>query len=364
VRKAASCAAILTVLLWKQPPRPNMRRSAPSVILSLGFLCIGTPHSCTAQWTKDIECPPGSIYRDLRPDAGRQEFCERLLPGSLRVKDGPFRLWFSEGHPGDEGTYQDGRQVGQWKECNRFGKCSQVVHELTFPYERERSGFHRDVPITFQRGKYVFNFTSCWGTWVTQTGAENLHLNIQGSPYRCNIAYLPQHVIDHGGEGDYYCRVPFSVGRRAFDSLDLLHELSKLGLPQFCRPIDRKGEAFTLSGKSGEVATTVDIESTVTGHDAAGHEIVRFRLNQYATALATEVATKEGPLVIRICMKHDQQMELYHDTNDHTLFSYRISDDRAQAAQEKKCVAERIGREALNRLSLSLNRSRVLYCAR
>ena len=325
-----------------------MRRSASSIILCVGFLCIGTPHSCTAQWTKDIVCPPGTTYRDLRPDAGRREFCERLLPGSLKVKDGPFRFWFSEGHPGDEGTYQDGRQVGDWKECDRFGKCSQVIHEQTFPYERERSGFHPDVPITFQRGKYVFNFTSCWSTWVTQTGAEDLHLNIQGSPYRCNIAYLPQHVIDHGGEGDYYCRVPFSVGRRELDSLDLLHELPKLGLPQFCRAMDRKGEAFMLSGKSGEVATTIDIQSAVAAHDAIGHEILRFRLNQYATALAMEVAAKEGPLILRICVWHDQQTELFHDTNDHTLFSYRLSDDPAQAAQEKKCIAERIRLEALN----------------
>jgi hypothetical protein len=154
-------------------------------------------------------------------------------------------------------------------------------------------------------------------------------------------------VIDHGSEGDYYCRVPFSVGRREFDSLDLLHELPKLGLPQFCRAIDRKGEAFMLEGKSGEVATTVDIQSAVTGQDASGHEIVRFSLNQYATALATEVTTKEGPLVIRVCLKHERQTELLHDTNDHTLFSYRLSDDRAQAAQEKKCIAERIGLKAL-----------------
>lgn len=326
-----------------------MRPSASSLILCVGFLCIGTPHSCTAQWTKDIVCPPGTTYRDLRPDAGRREFCERLLPGSLKVKDGPFRFWFSEGQPGDEGTYQDGRQVGDWKECDRFGKCSQVIHEQTFPYERERSGFHPDVPITFQRGKYVFDFASCWSTWVTQTGAEDLHLNIQGSPYRCKIAYLPQHVIDHGGEGDYYCRVPFSVGRRELDSLDLLHELPKLGLPQFCRAIDRKGEAFMLSGKSGEVATTIDIQSVVAVHDAAGHEILRFRLNQYATALAMEVAAKEGPLILRICVWHDQQTELFHDTNGHTLFSYRLSDDPAQAAQEKKCIAERIGLEALNK---------------
>jgi hypothetical protein len=214
---------------------------------------------------------------------------------------------------------------------------------MTFPYEKDRVGFRREIPISFQHGKYTFDFTSCWSTWVTQTGAEDLHLNNQGSPYRCNIAYSPQHVIDHGGDGDYYCRVPFSVGKREFDSLDLLHELPKLGLPQFCRAIDRKGEAFMLEGKSGEVATSVDIQSAEAGHDVAGHEIFRFRLNQYATALATGVATKEGPLSIRLCLWHSQKAELFPDTNDYTLFSYRLSDDKAQAAREKKCISERIG---------------------
>jgi hypothetical protein len=325
-----------------------MRRDTFWLTLAVGCLCISTPHSCHAQWTKDIECPPGTIYRDIREDAGRQEFCERLLSGSLKVKDGPFRSWFSEGHPGDEGAYRDGRETGQWSECNRFDKCSQVTHELTFPYERERDGFQREVPITFQRGKYVVDFTSCWSTWVTQTGGqEDIHLNIQGSPYRCNIAYTPQHVMDHGGKGDYYCRVPFSVGRREFDSLDLLHELPKLGLPQFCRTIDQKGEAFMLSGRSGEVATTVDIQSAVTGHDAAGHEILRVRLNGYATALATDIAKKERSLLIRLCLWHSQQTELFRDADDQTLFGYRLSDDQAQAAQEKKCIAERIGPEAV-----------------
>lgn len=325
-----------------------MRRSAASVILSVGFLCIASPHLCRAQWTKDINCPPGTVYRDIRPDAGRQEFCERVLPGSLKVKDGPFRSWFSEGYPGDEGTYKDGREVGQWKECTRFGKCKQVIHELVFLYERDRSGFHREVPISFQHSKYVVDFTSCWSTWVTQADSEDLNLNIQGSPYRCNISYLPQHVIDHGGEGDYYCRVPFSVGRREFDSLDLLQELPKLGLPQFCQAMSRTVGAFMLLEKFIEVATTVDIQSAVIKHDAAGREILSFRLNQYATALATEVAAMEGPLITRICGKHDQQTELFYGADGHTLFNYRVSDDKAQAAQEKQCIAGAIGVKTLN----------------
>jgi hypothetical protein len=210
-----------------------MGRAAFSLVFSAVILLLSNPCSCRAQWTKDITCPIGTVYRDLRPDAGRQEFCERLLPGSLRVKDGPFRFWFNESLPGDQGSYKDGREIGPWKECDRFGKCRSVVHEIAFPHERDRPNFRREVPVSFQRGKYVFDFASCWGTWVTQSGIEDLNLNIGGTPYRCEIAYIPQHVMDHGGEGSYLCRVPFSVGKRELDSLDLLPELPKLGLPQF-----------------------------------------------------------------------------------------------------------------------------------
>jgi hypothetical protein len=202
-----------------------MRRDVFSFALSVVAFFLSDPNTCHGLWTKDINCPAGTVYRDLRRDAGREEFCERLLAGSPKTKDGPFRFWFSEGHPGDEGTYTDGRQVGPWKECSRFGKCKHVVYELTFPYEEDRAGFGREVPVSFQHGKYAFDFTSCWSTWVTQTGGEDLGLNITSSPYRCNIAYLPQHVTEHGGDGGHFSSTPFSVGKRELESLGSLTSL-------------------------------------------------------------------------------------------------------------------------------------------
>ena len=307
----------------------------PPVLVSFIF----NPDVCRAQWAKDFDCPAGTVYRDLRPNAGREEFCERLLPGSLRVKDGHFKFWFSEGNPGDEGTYTDGRRVGPWKECSRFGKCTHVVYELMFPYEKGRPGFRREVPVSFQDGKYVFDFASCWSTWVSKDGVEELNLNITSSRYRCGIAYLPQHVIEHGGDGDYLCRIPFSVGKRELESLDLLHELPRLGLPQFCKTIGRTGEAFMLLENFEDVVTTVDVEKATISHDNAGHETLTFRLNQYATDLATEVAAKEGPLTARVCTKYDQQAETSLDASGRTLFTYRLSDRRAEANEQKKCLA-------------------------
>jgi hypothetical protein len=321
----------------------NMRRDVFSFALSFMIVCLCNPGTCHAQWTKDIDCPAGTVYRDLRPDAGRQEFCERLLPGSLRVKDGPFRFWFSQGYPGDEGVYKDGREVGPWKECGRFGKCKRVVHELTFSYERERPGFRREIPVSFQQGKYVFDFKSCWSTWITQTGGEDLNLNIGGTPYQCNITYTPQHVLEHGGEGGYFCRIPFSVGKKELDSLDLLHELPKLGLPQFCRTIGPTGEDFALLENFMDVATAVDVQTAVMTRDNAGHELVVFRLNQFATDLAVEVATKQGPLTTRICSKYDQQTEISRDASGRTSFKFRLSDDHVKANEQRKCVAKLIG---------------------
>lgn len=321
----------------------NMGRYVVSLVLPVVIVFLSAPDTCVAQWTKDINCPPGTIYQDLRPDAGREEFCERLLAGSLKVKDGPYKFWFSEGYPGDQGAYSDGRQVGQWEVCSRFGKCKHVVYELTFPYEKNRVGFRREVPISFQHGEYIFDFTSCWSTWVTQSGAEALNLNIGGSPYRCNIAYLPQHAIEHGDGGDYMCCIPFSVGKRELDSLDLRRELPKLGLPQFCRTTSPTGEAFMLLENFMDVATAVDVQTAAIARDNAGREILTLMLNQYATDLAMEVAAKEGPLTTRICLKYDQQTEISHDANGRALFNFRLSDNHAEANEQKKCVAKLIG---------------------
>ena len=128
---------------------------------------VSFPSPCLAQWTKTIDCPDGTIYRDVRRDAGREEFCERLLPGSLKVQDGPSRWWFSEGHFGEEGNYSKGRKVGKWKECDRFDRCQDRAYEVISPEEQSR-GVKPEVPVTFRNGKYVFDFGSCWSTWVTR----------------------------------------------------------------------------------------------------------------------------------------------------------------------------------------------------
>ena len=263
------------------------------------------------------------------------------------MKHGPFRFWFSGDHPGDQGGYTNGRQVGPWKECgkNAVSRCKHTDYPLAYPEEQGRTGFKPEIPVSYHHGKYVFDFTSCWGTWVTQSGSEDLDLNIGGSGYRCMVAYLPEHSTKNGGEGSYVCFVPFSVGKREVDSLDLMQELPKLGLPQFCRPSTSTGDVLMIVDKTLDVATSVDVQCAAVERNASGMETLTFRLNKYATDLANEAASKNGPLITQLCFgpsgpNQDQPTEMVHDPSGRTLFRYRFDSDPAQARKQKKCVSK------------------------
>lgn len=317
------------------------------------LLCLLSPavHPCLAEWKKTIDCPADRVYRDERKYAGREEFCEQLLPGSLVVKDGPYRSWFSEGHPG-EGNYKDGRQVGTWKECDRFDRCKQTVYEPVFPEEKRRPGFKPQIPVSFVNGKYVFDFASCRSTWITQTNAQNpINLNIIGDfPYRCYITYIPESVQEHGGEGSYLCRIPFAVGIRSFSSIDLKRELPQSGLPQFCRAESRNREQLQIQKESfrGElrvlgpsVATTVDVECATIGREKDGRELLTLKLNKYAADLVKEVG-RQGWLTTFLCSDQIDGPKIVVDRSGNTLFTYTLSAAPIKAKKQRKCVAEAI----------------------
>lgn len=311
---------------------------------AVGVLLLADASSCLAQWTKTIDCPAGNAYRDEREYAGREEFCEHLLPGSLKVKDGPYRSWFSEGHPGEEGNYTQGRKVGSWKECDRFDHCRQMAYELSEASEKQRKNFRPEIPLTYAHGKYVFDFASCRSTWVIQAMDQSVvELNIYGmAAYRCQITYIPQHAMQNGGQGEYFCRIPFAIGTRELRSLDLKRELLDLGLPQFCKPISTTGEALLILKNGSDVATTVDVQCAATEDDEAGHELLKIRLNQYAVDLLSEVASQQGPLKTLICLREVDERESSVDGSGRTLLIYRLSSDPAKAKKQKECVAKAI----------------------
>ena len=334
----------------------------------LGWVWI-VPHRGFADWTKTIDCPAGRVDRDVRRDAGREEFCELLLPGSLKVRDGPSRWWYSEGHFGEEGSYQNGRKVGQWRECDRFGRCRDKTYDLVYPQERAR-GVKAEIPVSYSRGKYIFDFGSCWSTWVMRQTAESfLELNIVGGLIRCQVTYIPSVERDRPAEnqGNYLCEIPYSVGVREFDSLDLRRELPKIGLPQFCRqddppvtasmPDGPAAQAFAIwvnqrfvDGRTNKqvrgwttLANLVDVECAAINRQESGLERLTVRLNEYAEKLVLDRAGKDE-------MKADacggrfplSPINTTRDRSGRSLFVYGFSPNRATAKRQRGCIATQI----------------------
>ncbi len=321
-------------------------RSSPSfsrirLAFILVFIALSAPNSFS-QWTKSIRCPDGHVYRDLRKDAGREEFCEIIEPGNLAVKDGPYKSWYNVGEPGYFGQYSLGREVGQWRECDPFAHCRQHRYPDVDPREKERAGFRQEVPFTFRGGKYVMDFLSCRSTWVTQEGPDPISLNIAGDyRYRCVIAYLPQSVIDHGGKGSYVCFIPFEVGKRELASIDLRKELPLLGLPQFCRDENTHGDALLIDDGASNVASTVDAECATITHDNAGTETLKLRLNRYASDEVRKAASAAAHFDTLLCFEPAANPAILVDNSGRALLTYKIRSISPDGKKQARCVAER-----------------------
>ena len=54
------------------------------------------------------------------------------------MKDGPFRFWFNRDFEGSHGSYNEGREVGKWTECDRFGRCEEKNYPAIYPEEQPR----------------------------------------------------------------------------------------------------------------------------------------------------------------------------------------------------------------------------------
>ena len=211
---------------------------------TIGALLVAISFSstiCTASSEKTIKCPAVRIYTDMREDGAGEQFCKRMLPGSLWVEDGPSDFWFSEGNPGERGDYSLGRKIGPWVECDRFGHCNKQSYPLFNPEEQRPGLKPKEIPVSYNGGKYVFDFASCRQTWITyQTPDTFVELNIGGSTPsgNCEITVIPSTKHDRPdghAAGRYLCRVPFSVGILSLPSLRLKEEFEKLGQPQFCK---------------------------------------------------------------------------------------------------------------------------------
>jgi hypothetical protein len=254
---------------------------------------------CLAQSPKAVDCPGDRVYRDNRNGVGGQVFCEHLLPGSLTVKDGPFRFWFNPGFEGSSGNYNEGREVGKWKECDRFGRCEQKDYPAIYPEEKQRPGFKPEIPVAYVDAKYVFDFASCRSTWVTHTDGQkpDLDLNIGAQPGGCFIAHIPADATGREGNTDYTCTIPFQVGKRAFGSLDLLTEFPKAGLPQYCaKQVFKTGPYMSsVDPNRGEGTAQVFTAEYSLGNNSVGIAQARLHFQERAESRSDRCVVRYDP---------------------------------------------------------------------
>jgi len=309
-----------------------------------------------AQPAKTITCAPGQTYENTRDAAGvGVERCVRELPGSLSVNDGPYKFW-NVTEADEEGAYKDGRKIGTWKECNRFGRCKTAAYQL-FSAEERRRGEKRQIPITFSGGKYVYDFHSCWATWVTfETATTYWDLNIGHTFKHCEITFIPRNPASTASRG-YFCRVPDVVGVRAFDGVDLMRELPAARLPQFCEYEPQltatagSGRWLLMSalrGSSraplivGAVAWSPDVECSAIEPGPNGTERLVVRLNSFATQIVLDEMTNDR-IDLTLCdgrgaLFHIEPVVADHDSVGRTVFSVALGPNATVRAQELACL--------------------------
>jgi hypothetical protein len=227
------------------------------------------------------------------------------------VKDGPFRFWFNRDFEGSHGSYNEGREVGKWKECDRFGRCEEKNYPAIYPEEKQRPGFKPEIPVAYIDGKYVFDFASCRSTWVTHTdaGRPDLELNILGAqPKGCFIAYIPEDAMEHGAPGSYNCTIPFQVGRRAFSSLNLISELPKAGLPQSCAmEVIKTGPYMTsVEPNRGEGTAQVFTAEFSLGNNGVGISQARLHFQERARSRSDRCVVRYDPAKKSLFLLSDQ----------------------------------------------------------
>jgi hypothetical protein len=280
-----------------------------STFLSVAACC------CFAQSTQTIDCPAGRVHRDTRQDGkdanqgvGGAEYCVFDLPGSLEVRDGPYRSWFNPDFEGAAGTYRLGREFGKWKECNRFGSCQQKDYPELDLDEMQRNGVKPEIPITYVRGKYVFDFASCRQTDIAHTEGNVTWIVIGSQRDGCSYNYATKDDVVYQDDAQalqmgkqkqvFVCKIPFDAGMRTFDSPDLMKELPKEGLPQYCGkeappPSPPYFDDVTPTGKAG--VANVFVATYDTGDNGVGIAQARLHFQQSAASRSERCVVRYDP---------------------------------------------------------------------
>jgi hypothetical protein len=263
---------------------------------------------CFGQPAQTITCPADTFYRQVPNYAGRDESCERLLPGSIDVKDGPSKFWFDPDFQGAFGMYDKGRRSGAWTECNSSSQCKQVEYPPVYPEEKQRPGFKPEVPVSYVDGKYVFDFESCRTTQITHltNGERDFEMAFTAWPDGCFIDREPVEPAFREQLG-YQCKIPFRAGRVGVASLDLRRELPKLGLPQYCpRPESmRQPSARSASPWIGEGVAQVFTAEYDTGNTGIGIAQAILRFQETPTSTTNRCVVRYDPVTKNLYLLSD-----------------------------------------------------------
>ena len=204
---------------------------------------------------------------------------------------------------------------------------------------RKRTAFQPQIPVWYEGGKYVFDFASYRSSWITQTtGTDPISLNIGGYGYRCEIAYIPQSVMDNGGDGSYNCSIPFSVGKRRFATFDLMREFLDAGLPEFCHSSYLHGDPLLIREGPTYVASSADITCASIDHPVGSGTILTIELNSFASELASQIAKQEGPLNTLLCLETLEGPTIGHSSSGTATFRFKLSASPAEAKRRISCA--------------------------
>jgi hypothetical protein len=280
---------------------------------------------CRAQFPPTIHCPAGRVHRDTRHalnDAGSgfagEEYCVLLLPGSLEARDGPYRSWLYTNIEGAEGGYQLGREFGEWKECNRFDHCKQKDYPEFDPDEKLRSGVKPEIPITYRNGKYFFDFASCRRTAIAHIQGSVTDMNVGSQQGGCSYHYATKDDVVYRDDLEalqmgpqkqgFLCTIPFQTGVRPFDSPDLMKELPKEGLPQYCKkdalpPYPPSVVDVKPTWREG--TAVVFIASYDTGDNGAGISQARLHFQQSAASRSDRCVVRYDPVSKSLYLNSD-----------------------------------------------------------
>lgn len=100
-----------------------------------------------------ITCPPGAQLRGAPPPKGEELACWKNLNGE-DVKDGPFILFYNDnGGKMMEGTYKDGKQVGDWTMYYGSGQKKSVDHYVDGIQQGSHIGWYENGQIS-AKGQY------------------------------------------------------------------------------------------------------------------------------------------------------------------------------------------------------------------